>query len=319
LRIQASSYPQRREQETNIMEEPSSLEGDGLEVLYEAIEAGNRTYVIEKLDQHPELVDCWDPALRAHPLHVASGVNQALVAELLIGRGAKLDPRDKRGMTPLHWAARNDCIETARILVHHGADLDAVDSNGWTLLMWSAGSRYRRGPGVAEFLLEHGVQLDLYSAFALRLFDEARRILRGDPQCLASSPRSEDMLAVAVRLISLTIDERTGYTPSMRRLLASNGRPVDDTRLVARLVEEHIDLVRSLIERGAPLERAHAALEAALEIPHPGIAELLLEAGVTAAPRPGASVATLVQAAERSSCTEEMLSLLRRYGVAGDN
>jgi ankyrin repeat protein len=56
------------------------------------------------------------------------------VADFLIRKGAKVNAKDIRGMTPLHHAARAGSQEMVEFLIHNGAEVNARDSAGWTPL-----------------------------------------------------------------------------------------------------------------------------------------------------------------------------------------
>lgn len=60
------------------------------------------------------------------------------LVQLLIARGSKIDHRDKKGFTPLHWAAMNGHLEIIDILVSNGADLEAEDKLSMSPLLVAA-------------------------------------------------------------------------------------------------------------------------------------------------------------------------------------
>ena len=66
------------------------------------------------------------------PLHYAASGNQLVAAQLLLLRGAKVDPRSPNGRTPLMRAARYGGEELVELLVSSGADLAATDRQGGT-------------------------------------------------------------------------------------------------------------------------------------------------------------------------------------------
>jgi ankyrin repeat protein len=65
------------------------------------------------------------------------------IAEVLISHGADPDARDRRNVTPLHFAAMRDNIEVADCLITNGASIEAEDIEGRTPLHWT-------GPRVAK-------------------------------------------------------------------------------------------------------------------------------------------------------------------------
>lgn len=64
-------------------------------------------------------------------LHLAGGPK---MAQILLDNGAKMEARDKGGMTPLHRAAYTANTGLAAFLLEQGADIDARDNNGNTPL-----------------------------------------------------------------------------------------------------------------------------------------------------------------------------------------
>ncbi|MCC6059460.1 MAG: ankyrin repeat domain-containing protein [Thermofilum sp.] len=76
----------------------------------------------------------------------------ARVRELL-RKGANANAKDRRGWTPLHWAAAGGHAEVARLLLERGADVNARDDDDWTPLHIAAA---KGRVEVARLLLERG-------------------------------------------------------------------------------------------------------------------------------------------------------------------
>ncbi len=68
------------------------------------------------------------------PLHLAGMNGRTDVINALIGRGAKVDAKDKQGMTPLHFASMNGRTDAINALIGRGAKVDAKDKQGMTPL-----------------------------------------------------------------------------------------------------------------------------------------------------------------------------------------
>lgn len=122
------------------------------------------------------------------PLMLAALHNQLEVAQVLIDRGAEIN---RKGWTPLHYAATKGHIVMMRLLLDNSAYIDAESPNGTTPLMMAA---YYGTPMAVKLLLEEGADptprnqshvnaLDLAlkvnqqkSAFYIQAFTEAWEI-----------------------------------------------------------------------------------------------------------------------------------------------
>lgn len=72
------------------------------------------------------------------PLHIATLMRQAEIIELLIARGADVNPQTTQGHTPLHFAVMRRYLEIARILLERGAKPEIADKEGRTPADWAA-------------------------------------------------------------------------------------------------------------------------------------------------------------------------------------
>jgi hypothetical protein len=82
------------------------------------------------------------------------------------------------GQTPLHFAST---IEVAEFLLEHGADIDARDvDHESTPAQYMVGDRQE----VARYLVQRGCKTDILLAAALGDADLVRRHLDADPQCI---------------------------------------------------------------------------------------------------------------------------------------
>lgn len=67
-----------------------------------------------------------------------------------------VDIQDKRGLTPLHWAAADGQEGAMRLLLEAGAAVDLFDNDGMTLLALAVENEF---PGAVELLLEYGADV----------------------------------------------------------------------------------------------------------------------------------------------------------------
>jgi uncharacterized protein len=71
-------------------------------------------------------------------LHNAAITGNLQIVAILIKAGARVDPRDTVGNTPLIYAADRDHVDIAKLLLDVGAQIDAENKSGMTSLMVAA-------------------------------------------------------------------------------------------------------------------------------------------------------------------------------------
>jgi ankyrin repeat protein len=86
------------------------------------------------------------------PLHWAALAGAAEVAELLLARGAEVDPENLYGMTPLHLV---ESPQLALLLLGSGAQLEARDVRGMTPL------HFARSKELAKALMDRGADVNV--------------------------------------------------------------------------------------------------------------------------------------------------------------
>jgi ankyrin repeat protein len=77
-------------------------------------------------------------SMRNTALHAATAGGHAIIALLLIDRGADVNSQDAGRHTPLHIAAENGLTDVVRALLNRGADPFAVDAEDMTPLARAA-------------------------------------------------------------------------------------------------------------------------------------------------------------------------------------
>ena len=75
--------------------------------------------------------------------------------KLLISKGADVNAGDDDLKTPLHIASNWNKVEIVRLLISKGAKVDAVDRSGWTPLHWAS---FEGGPEVVQLLIIKGAR-----------------------------------------------------------------------------------------------------------------------------------------------------------------
>jgi ankyrin repeat protein len=150
------------------------------------------------LGKHPEKLH-----LRAGPydwplLHEAARRGRLAVVDLLLGRGLDVNAREAGDNTcAMHWAAAGGHLEVVRRLADAGGDVvglgddHALEVIGWATCWDGCDDDAHRA--VAEFLLSRGARHHIFSAIAMDLADEVRRIVADDPAMLnRRMSRNED-------------------------------------------------------------------------------------------------------------------------------
>ena len=153
-----------------------------------AAQSGDLDALRAGLDAHPEWIDALGGGFeKATALHLAVVRNQHAATRLLIARGADLNRRDfPDNAAPLHFAAAHGDMETIRLLVEAGADIDGKgDDHGVGVLGWATCFGDVRQE-VAAYLLEHGAELNLWTAIALDRADDLRAMVVVDRSLLAA-------------------------------------------------------------------------------------------------------------------------------------
>jgi ankyrin repeat protein len=166
-------------------------------------------------------VNARDGGQRTPLLHAVRGAHLPAV-RALIEAGAGLDERDPEGRTALMEAARRKEAMPAMDLVAAGADVNIADRDGWTALMFAA----REGTLAA-----------------------ARAIIR--------SPKQSSLDAVAKEASALSLAAERGRDALVRALIEA-GAGVRKPEIGGRALqlaaqEEHVEVVRTLMEARAPL------------------------------------------------------------------
>ncbi|KAH9066762.1 ankyrin repeat-containing domain protein, partial [Lactarius vividus] len=85
-------------------------------------------------------------------------------AQLLPERGVGVKTQHKDGLTPLHIASYHGKFKVVRLLLDHGAAANAETDNGENPLHKVSCGKYESqedGAGIAQLLLEHGVDVDV--------------------------------------------------------------------------------------------------------------------------------------------------------------
>jgi hypothetical protein len=95
------------------------------------------------------------------PLHYAAWKGHVEIARLLLQNGAEVNVRSNGGSTPLHCSAWNGHVDILHLLVENGADLEAQDNDGERALHWAAYSGHL--PFIQELISRYHVDINARS------------------------------------------------------------------------------------------------------------------------------------------------------------
>jgi len=221
-----------------------SVEGQ----LFDAARRGDPITLIVLLQTHPDKLQAREEPYGFTLLHAAAREGQIYTVDVLLGAG--LDPNVREtgdNTTPMHWAAAAGKLNIVQRLADFGGDvIGAGDDHEMGVIGWAScwdGTDDDAHRAVVDFLLSRGARHHIFSAIAMNLADEVRRIVAGTPAALSSrmsrNENHQSPLHFAVRrnrpemvrlLVELGADpliaDGFGYPPAMYAETPDIDRPV---------------------------------------------------------------------------------------------
>jgi len=166
--------------------------------LFDAARKGDAGALAELLDAYPDRLHARSKRYESTLLHAAAQHGHLAAVDLLLGRGLDVNAREKGDNTyPMHWAAAAGHLDVVRRLADAGGDVvgsgddHQLEVIGWATCWHGADDAAHRA--VAEFLVSRGARHHVFSAVAMNLSDEVRRIVAHDPSVLnRRMSRNED-------------------------------------------------------------------------------------------------------------------------------
>ena len=156
--------------------------------LFEAVKHGDISLTIAMLDAEPEWIAARKPPYGHTLLHVAAIAGHLPIVDELLRRGLDVNVREQGDDTyAMHWAAAAGHVDIVQRLADAGGDVvgegddHALDVIGWATCWADIDERHH---AVADFLISRGAQHHIYSAIALGLDAEIRRMAAEDPGAL---------------------------------------------------------------------------------------------------------------------------------------
>jgi ankyrin repeat protein len=157
--------------------------------IIEAARTGNAGTLARLLDDHPDKLHLKVPPYEASLLFPAAQSGSLDAVDLLLARGLDVNDREKGDNTyALHWVAAQGNLAMARKLVDAGGDVIGEGDDhaggviGWASCWDECDDDAHRA--VVEFLVSRGARHHIFSAVAMNLADEVRRIVAADPGAL---------------------------------------------------------------------------------------------------------------------------------------
>jgi hypothetical protein len=128
--------------------------------------------------EHPNVLDSWSSfhaeriakSAEADPRQKDAEAERAQLVETLISGGAAVNVEDKRGETPLHYAAQRGYSHVAERLIANGAEVNTSSNSGETPLHCATRWGYR---DVVEVLIENGAEVNLRTQAGLTALQAA--------------------------------------------------------------------------------------------------------------------------------------------------
>ncbi len=168
---------------------PISTGSDSLTVdgqLINAARSGDVDTLTALLGKYPEKLNLRAPPYEWTLLHLAAHNGHLAAVDLLLRRGLDVNTREKGDNTyAMHWAAAAGHLDVVRRLADAGGDVvGRGDDHELEVIGWAACRDDAAHRAVADFLISRGARHHIFSAMALNLADEVRRIVADAPSAL---------------------------------------------------------------------------------------------------------------------------------------
>lgn len=154
-------------------ESPNSVDDHGMPLIVYAAKYKADSVVAVLVDNPDTDIDALDPAGENAMMLAAINQDQPMV-QLLIDKDAEVN---KKGWTPLHYAASAGDDGIVKLLLDHSAYIDAGSPNGSTPLMMAAASGHDT---TIKLLLDEGADMTIKNQLGLNVIDIAKRYNQRD-------------------------------------------------------------------------------------------------------------------------------------------
>jgi ankyrin repeat protein len=166
-----------------------SLTVDGQ--LFDVTEKGDIDTLTALLDKYPEKLHVRKKPYEWTLLHLAAHKGHLEALDLLLKRGLDVNSREKGDNTyAMHWAAAAGHLDVVKRLADAGGDVVGHgDDHELEIIGWAScweGCNDAAHRAVVEFLVSRGARHHIFSAIAMNLADEVRRIVADNPGALSA-------------------------------------------------------------------------------------------------------------------------------------
>ena len=141
------------------------------------------------LDEHPDRLQSRSRPYEWTLLHAAAHAGNLAAVDLLLERGIDVNIRERGDNTyAMHWAAAAGHVDVVKRLIEAGGDVvghgddHELDVIGWASCWPDTDTDAHRA--VVETLVRHGARHHIFSAIAMNLSTEVRRIVAASPSAL---------------------------------------------------------------------------------------------------------------------------------------
>jgi ankyrin repeat protein len=157
--------------------------------LFNAARSGDVDTLTTLLDKHPDKLHARAKPYEWTLLHAAAQNGRLPAVDLLLNRGLDVNTRETGDNTcAMHWAAAGGHLDVVRRLADAGGDVVGHgDDHEMAVIGWATcwdGCDDDAHRAVVGFLVSRGARHHIFSAIAMNLADEVRRIVTADPSAL---------------------------------------------------------------------------------------------------------------------------------------